>query len=259
MKHLLAPLLSVVLALTPLSFTAGATAFTSSSSVLSNTTATGLTQTIFTICAWTYALGAGGTNGGRIFSLGESGGERRPSLRHRGGGNADTVELNVQWTNVGLWRWTQTDNAWHSVCVSYDGGSTANDPVVRVDGSTVSTTEITTPSGTLTSASAGYAVGNSTGTANNEWNGYIAEVQYWSGALSTADMDTAVATPGSVTTNLLLYLPMHGAADVNDASGNGRHGTAASTSDAPSGPFYTFPNAIINALVRGGGWRRPSV
>jgi YD repeat-containing protein len=59
----------------------------------------------------------------------------------------------LRWSTDGKWK-TATDSIelgrWYHVAVTYDYGSTSNDPILYIDGESVTVGEVQTPSGTLT-------------------------------------------------------------------------------------------------------------
>lgn len=85
------------------------------------------------------------------------------------------LELQAGWSGGnGAWYTSApSTGAWHHFCVTYDGSSTANDPVFYVDGSSVSITENSTPSGTkLTDTNGALDIGNRPA-GDRAWNGSI--------------------------------------------------------------------------------------
>lgn len=76
--------------------------------------------------------------------------------------------------NQGQWYWTGwADGTLHSYAVTYDGASTANDPVGYLDGVAVAPTESSAPSGSLVAAGTSYAVGGRPDTTGRQANGTL--------------------------------------------------------------------------------------
>lgn len=70
------------------------------------------------------------------------------------------------------------DGALVHVVVVHDGGSTANDPTIYVDGASVSVTELSAPSGTLVSDSAQNLASGSRDDNNDDYDGRISHLVY---------------------------------------------------------------------------------
>ena len=70
--------------------------------------------------------------------------------------SGDTCKLRfaVRWDNFGQWTTTSRDityNEWIHIAVSYDNGSTSNNPTIYINGVSVAVTTVTAPSGTYES------------------------------------------------------------------------------------------------------------
>ena len=122
-----------------------------------------------TISWWQYADTIGESNYGNLFWKGTEVNE----LFY----NASTVfRFEVTFgTSHGAWHFTVGTGAWHHVAIAYNWSSVDNNPVVYVDGSSVSVTEDSTPSGTVPDDSAQtlYLGGNGSGAYT--WDGHIEE------------------------------------------------------------------------------------
>lgn len=139
-----------------------------STDVLTNSTAAS-SYTTMSQCAWVYA-DANDTTARRVWTFGAS-----PLFDHLFLYTTGGLEFQAAWSGVnGEWRVTApSTSAWHHVCVTYDGSSTANDPIVYVDGSSQSVTENATPSGSKnTGTGVAYHLGNSA-LGNRAWDGRI--------------------------------------------------------------------------------------
>ncbi len=94
-----------------------------------------------------------------------------------GGTNGDwrTTNRVVRLTEVFHW------------AVTYDGGDTANDPIIYINGVAVDVTEIATPTGTIRAETGNLYVGNATG-LNRAMDGYSDEVRVWSDIRTPAEI-----------------------------------------------------------------------
>ena len=80
----------------------------------------------------------------------------------------------------GAWSFAITSGVWQHVAVVYNNGATTNNPVVYVNGASVTATETGTPTGTFDSdAAADLVIGNTAATTNT-WEGAIGEVMVFS-------------------------------------------------------------------------------
>ncbi len=102
--------------------------------------------------------------------------------------------------------------AWHHILVTYDASSTANDPVIYVDGVSVTVTENTAPVGTFTAVACDWSVGNRKLDSARSWDGYLAEFAIWDGVILTAAEAAALGkgvSPHLIRpTSLRVYLPL---------------------------------------------------
>lgn len=181
--------------------------FNGTSSELEWTAYGGFDVDTITVCAWTYANSAGEGNIGRVICFPEAGTASR--INHPAA--ADTLQWVYDFTTTdGVWTFAATDNQWNAIAVSYDRTSTSNDPTVRVNFTSVTPTEATTPSGTAQVASTGVSIGNRAD-ALATWDGRIQHVQCFNVILNAAEMDMALKRPGSVRRGLFFWAPMFNA------------------------------------------------
>lgn len=113
-------------------------------------------------------------------------------------------------TSAGRWSCAVSDSAWFHLVVTYDHGSTANDPVMYLNGSSATVTEFSTPAGSYTAPGNAYTCGNRPA-LDRCWDGRLAEVAIWSGvALSAAQAAQLArgASPLHYRTGLVCYVPM---------------------------------------------------
>jgi hypothetical protein len=164
---------------------------------------------------WTYRNGDGGGGFGCAFQKRNGELADYELLRNDSGGN---YYYQNRWNSTAiLWSFTRpAASEWHHIAVTYDYGSTANDPVVYVDGSSVTVTEGgTAPSGTHNTNSASYTLGNMQETLGRVWDGSLAEFAIWN-AILTSDEAAALGkgvSPLLIRPALLIeYIPMIGPA-----------------------------------------------
>lgn len=186
------------------------------------------------ISIWTYRTGNGGGGAGRMVA--------------RENGSTFSFALNNTTTtyNFTARRWATTDgiwtigrpsaSTWAQIGVSYDYGSTTNDPEMYTNGTPVTETETATPAGTPLDSDAGIdtSIGNeSAGTRN--WAGRLAECGIWSvilDALEFAALGKGLCPLLIRPESLVFYSPVWGSASPEpnymDAASGTLTGTVAS-------------------------------
>jgi len=133
-----------------------------------------------------YQIGNGGSNNGRIFDKRESG----DPARERFYAASTTLKFRREYTTTaGEWAVDQPSlNEWHHCVITYDDSSTANDPIIYIDGALVTVTESITPVGTLRPDNTSNYVWGNDGTATDYyWDGYLAECAIIDGIVSAED------------------------------------------------------------------------
>lgn len=138
---------------------------------------------------WYYVNGAGGANTGNLF--------RRDS------GVTWAVAMNSSTTSMlfvpafsttsGNWSWTNAAGRWQHILLTYDGSSTANNPVVYLDGALVSVSRNTAPVGTFQGTASSTFIGNRTDGTRN-FDGMVAHVVVWNGVTLSAGDAVALAS-----------------------------------------------------------------
>lgn len=139
-----------------------------------------------------YRNGAGGGNVGRMFQKQTSaGGDIVEWLVFVN--SATAYEYGRKWSgSYAYWRCTApASGAWKSIGISYDASSTLNDPLMYIDGVSQSVSEVAGPSGTVSTNSEIYMLGNKYDDANN-WDGMLARFAVWD-AILTVDEFAALA------------------------------------------------------------------
>ena len=154
-----------------------------------------------------------------------------------------------------LWRFTApTASAWHSIGVTYNPSSTANDPIIYVDGVSVSVTEQSAPAGTAaTDASSAMRIGNRANTLDRVWDGDLARVAYWRGvSVSASDMLAmhGGTVPSTVEAGSLVY---YGSYDTSTTPEVGSNVSATGTVDRDDPTFgSTAHSSLLGGLINGG-------
>lgn len=140
----------------------------------------------FTVRGWFYYGGAGGNNQGRIFDKGGSIkglaiDYANNRLRFRHGFSTQNGEWNSPTSGLVVGRFYQFQS-------SYDNSNVANNPVIVIDGTSVTVTRTTVPIGTasLDNASDLY-FGNSISPGSTVLNGYESELEIYKGILTVAE------------------------------------------------------------------------
>jgi len=159
-----------------------------------------------TFATWVYYTGTGQSNFPRIFDFGKT------TLTSDGGvrayvNTAGKIQLRTQWdSNRGDWKTDDaviTSDTWHHVVITYDAGSTSNDPVFYIDGSSVDITEQETPAGTwggivtndcfIGNQSVGSGDAGSQDPGDKGWYGKMAQFSVWSSILSSDEVSALYA------------------------------------------------------------------
>lgn len=154
----------------------------------------------FSVAAWVYLDGWGGGNYGRIFDKGQNSGGyvgRGLFVCNDGGVNCNSQSLSFyQSFNTDTYSgwWSSPANSlstgqWYHVAIAYDNTSTANDPVMYINGRSVTVTENSTPAaGTADDdADADLYIGNRYDTTR-AFNGQIDDFRIYGYELSQAQV-----------------------------------------------------------------------
>jgi hypothetical protein len=156
-----------------------------------------------------------------------------------------TYEFAAQrWTNLGEWTIAEpAADSWHRFLITYDYGSTANDPLMYLDGVSKTVTETSVPSSTLLSDTGAIVVGNRPA-ANRVWGGRLCEPCAWDVILTPEEAlaDARGVSPLRIRyDNLVFYPPVWGILSPEpNFRGNRVAGTVTGTAlqnHAPITPF----------------------
>ena len=155
---------------------------------------------------------------------------------------------------------TYTTGSWQHICITYDGGSTDNDPIVYIDGVSVTATETTAPSGTFLTAITRTEVGNSAA-SDRTFNGRIAELAVWSRILTAGEAKglSVRFSPLFYSRGLISYYPLSGNAspEVDQISKRDLDVTGAVKGAHDMGIIYPAASPVIMvpaAVVTGNPW-----
>lgn len=144
-------------------------------------------------------------------------------------------------TTDGAWSIPKpSTGAWLNHIVTYDWSSTANDPVIYINGASQSITERSTPNGTPVNTSTALYLG-SEANGGQYWDGRIAEVAIWNRILTT-DEATAIGkgfSPSFFKNGLVFYTPLVRSA--NDLI-YGLSGSLANSPSVISHPRIIYPS-----------------
>lgn len=102
-------------------------------------------------------------------------------------------------------------NTWHHVAVTYNSSSTANNAQFSIDSQSVTTTEISTPTGTREDDSGARAVlGNRLSDYGRQFYGRMADMRVYNRTLTAAEIQTIYTANGgdSIITGLVRRFPM---------------------------------------------------
>ncbi len=135
----------------------------------------------------------GGFSAGNLLSKALSAGNDDWALRMASSsGNKIRFTDNRWQTTAGLWQIDAPAQRYqvHSIAVTYDSSSTANDPVIYLNGRPVTVTEMATPAGTYRAMGGGAVrIGNSRSN-DVEFDGWLGDVALFSRILTPGEVRT---------------------------------------------------------------------
>ena len=156
-----------------------------------------------TLSIWTYMQGLGeGAGGNMLYKNNEF------FLRNLGGGSPEFQHwfsgTDGKWRSASAQTWI--DSLWHHVAITYDNSDVANNPVMYFNGSSISISEIATPSGTADSNSNAVYIGNYA----HCWDGMLAEAAIFDRILSSDEIEALGngVSPFCVRSSPVSYTPM---------------------------------------------------
>lgn len=128
-------------------------------------------------------------------------------------------------------------DTWTHIATTFNNSSDANDPILYINGNSVTVSEPQPPSGTVVDdATNRFVVGAQTNTGNIAYDGRIAYVHYYNRILTGAEIQQIMRHPGSIADGLKLYAPLWGDSTEIDLSGNGNTGTVTGSVTSADGP-----------------------
>ncbi len=80
-----------------------------------------------------------------------------------------------------------TTGSWHHIGVTFDGSSTANNPLIYLNGASQAVTERSTPAGSSNAPDGTVTIGQATGGGQN-FDGRMAEFAWWDRILTANEM-----------------------------------------------------------------------
>lgn len=170
------------------------------------------------------------------------------------------------WTTSGIWNFTAPAvDEWHHLLVTYDSGSTSNDPVMYLDGVSQSIAESNTPSGSLVNCSEGFMLGNFRANTSNgiHWRGSLAEFAVWDTILNAAEakaLGTWRCSPLAIRPASRVHCSPVWGAHSPEFNYHGAGGTVTGTAKQPHPPTFNPGGRVFSVQTQAseytGGWLR---
>jgi len=128
--------------------------------------------TLRTYTIWARRTGVGGGSAGRMFNKGTTSTTEYLSYVD----STSSYDYSQFWTTGASWRApAPTINDWHFVCVRYDSSSSSNAPLIDIDNVSQTVTPNSSPTGSKTTNSEAYVVGNRAVDNIRNWAGDLDE------------------------------------------------------------------------------------
>lgn len=169
---------------------------------------------VISFAFWLIRTGSGGNNFGQAFFLANSEpqGNRKFYFENDGPGATNLVFFAEFSSNRGGWQFAVPDTNWHHWAITYDATSTSNTPTVYKDGSTVSVSLKSAPSGTINTNNDNIlTLGNAPGGSTDiHWDGQIADFAHYNRILTAGEVSMLAKaySPLFVPKNLIFYTPL---------------------------------------------------
>jgi hypothetical protein len=161
-----------------------------------------------TYALFAYRVSGGGGGFGRLFEKRASGDTQVELLYH----NSNNYFYERAWsTTAGQWRMDAvTLNTWQHVAVTYESGATTNDPVMYLDGVSQAVVETAAPTGTVSTNTSPYSLGNRGANPSRVWDGMLAEFAIWDRVLSATELAALASgfSPLFFPQSLVEYIPL---------------------------------------------------
>lgn len=162
-----------------------------------------------------------------------------------------TTAINFS-TTQGAWTITApTTGSWHNIVETFNGSSSVNNPVIYLDGASVTVTNTVPPVGTfITPISDNVNIGNRAA-GDRVWDGKLAQIAYWDGTLLSANEAKALskgASPLKIrNSKLKIYIPLYG------KSGEPSWGFTRTTQTVTGTAFQPHPAVSAYPLIWNNG------
>lgn len=147
-------------------------------------------QTTLSVETLWYATGLGGGSLGRLFAKGNTSQAYLLAFMD----TSTLMEIWTGWGSQGIWTIPITENAWHHMVVTYNFSSTANTPVVYMDGVQITATLNSTPSGAAPVDDTNFSIGNRLA-HDRSWAGKISYCRIWNRILNAQEAKALAANP----------------------------------------------------------------
>lgn len=154
--------------------------------------------------------------------------------------------------------WTTSTATWHGntvlstdvwthVLLTYDRGSTANDPQLFVDGVGQSITEVVSPSGSVNTGQDSVRVGSTMPATAEFFNGKLAEIGHWNRILTAGEIAALGKgySPSILPRGLVAYWPLMGVHSPEMERRQGANLTLNNTPAAFAHPRMIYPRAPL--------------
>jgi len=193
----------------------------------------------------------GGEGGyGQVFEWQDGGATARWWFENDSGDAGWGAVFKVKWSGGdGAWSVAYpTNGIWYDYVVTYDGSSTANDPIIYRDGSSVTITERAAPSGTLPINQTTLVIGNRIAD-DLTWDGRLAEFAIWNRVLTSTEANQIGVgnSPLLIPGGLIFYSPLIGDTSPEPDLIGGITGTVTGTTQITHPTVYA-PNVITKKM-----------
>lgn len=130
-----------------------------------------------------------------------------------------------EWAYIG-----PATGGWHHVAVTYDTGSTANVPIMYLDGVSQTLTTLSNPTGTFTGGTQTVYIGNNS-LSTRGLGGNLAEAAFWNRLLTAPEIVLLAKgyAPSHLGTGRLMYFPIDGRTSPERNLATGNTGTVTGT------------------------------
>lgn len=202
-----------------------------------------LTAAQWSFGCWTRREGNGENALGRI---GDKSSSASNGFRLYNNSSTGAYIVNIGFSDLGTWTFVRpAADIWAHILMTMNATSSANDPVVYVNGSSVPLTETNAPAGSWVAGTANLVLGDSPA-ADRSWHGQLAHCAYWDRLLGAADVAAVACVavgcgPWAEPSGLIAYWPMGSFEGRNYTATSGLTGTATAVSTSTvAGPLLPW-------------------